>query len=75
MPSAYHLWLRNLQAVASAVDGVFIDPTELFCADDACPAFVKTIPRTDDGVHMTPAYATYLGPAVHELFQGDHLLP
>lgn len=75
VPAPYAVWLRNFAAVARAVHGVFIDPTELFCADGRCPVFVHTIPKTDDGVHMTVNYAEYLAPAIHELFQRDKLLP
>jgi hypothetical protein len=75
LPKPYGTWLKNFKAVALAVHGTFIDPTELFCADGSCPAFVRTIPKTADGIHTTVDYAKYLGPAIHELFQQNNLLP
>jgi len=75
LPAAYGGWLKNFAQVASAVHGTFIDPTALFCADGRCPVFVKTIPKTKDGVHMTVSYSQYLAPALHELFHNDGILP
>jgi hypothetical protein len=56
------------------VHGVFLDPTPLFCVGDECPVFVTTIPKTDDGVHMTVDYAEFISAAVHELFAEAGLL-
>ena len=75
LPTAYRQWITNFSHMASAVGGTFIDPTALFCADNRCPVFVKTIPKTKDGVHMTVSYSQYLAPAIHELFRNAHVLP
>jgi hypothetical protein len=75
IPQAYPGWLNNFQGMASALHGTFLDPTQLFCANGLCPVFVKTIPKTKDGVHMTVNYAQYLAPAIRELFETNKLLP
>lgn len=75
VPGPYSGWLRNFAAVAKAVHGTFLDPTGLYCAGGRCPVFVNTIPKTDDGVHMTVNYSQYLAPAIHEMFVNAKLLP
>jgi hypothetical protein len=74
LPAAYGTWLDNFRSVAAAVHGTFLDPTELFCYHDECPAFVRTIPKTEDGVHTTVNYAEYLAPAILTLFREQGLL-
>lgn len=75
IPSNYNAWAYNLKGVASGIGGTYLDTTLLYCADNLCPIFVKTIPKTKDGVHMTVNYAQYIAPALKELFETNKLLP
>jgi hypothetical protein len=51
-------------ATVSATGDFFISSLPFSCADGVCPAFAGTIPTKYDTVHLTPAYAVQVAPAI-----------
>ena len=51
-------------ATASATGDFFISSLPFSCADGVCPAFAGTVPTKYDTVHLTPAYAVQVAPAI-----------
>ena len=47
----------------------FVSSLPFSCADGVCPAFAGTIPTKYDTVHMTPAYAERVAPALRYALQ------
>ena len=48
----------------SATGDHFISSLPFSCFDSTCPAFAGTLPTKYDTVHMTPAYAEHVAPAI-----------
>lgn len=48
----------------SATGDHFLSSLPFSCAGSTCPAFAGTLPTKYDTVHMTPAYAEHLAPAI-----------
>lgn len=48
----------------SATGDHFISSLPFSCADGVCPAFAGTIPTKYDSVHLTPAFAERVAPAI-----------
>ena len=61
-------WFTNQRIiehqVAVATGAKAIDPEAWFCLDLRCPSFIGTSPVYGDGVHLTAAYSTRIGPDV-----------
>jgi peptidoglycan/LPS O-acetylase OafA/YrhL len=72
--SDYQAWLTRNAGMAATLHGMFIDPTDWYCVDGLCPAFVGSVPMRRDGIHITGAFAKTLGPLVLESFQQGKLL-
>jgi peptidoglycan/LPS O-acetylase OafA/YrhL len=51
-------------AAATAGGDAFVSSLGFSCVDGICPAFSGTIPTKYDTVHMTPAYAVRVAPAI-----------
>jgi peptidoglycan/LPS O-acetylase OafA/YrhL len=51
-------------AAAAASGEFFISSLGFSCADGICPAFAGTLPTKYDTVHLTPAYAEHIAPAI-----------
>jgi len=58
----------------SATGDHFVSSLPFSCADDICPAFAGTIPTKYDSVHMTPAYAEHIAPAIRYALVGLGLM-
>lgn len=50
--------------VATASGAWYVNSVDWFCIDGQCPAFVGTVPTKSDHVHMLPAYAEKIAPAI-----------
>lgn len=58
----------------SATGDHFVSSLPFSCADDICPAFAGTIPTKYDSVHLTPAYAEHIAPAIRYALVGLGLM-
>lgn len=62
-------------AAAGASGSAYLDTRALFCTpDDACPAFVGTIPVKKDHTHFTLPYGYYIQNALKEMLDKRSLL-
>jgi len=55
------------EAAAAAAGERFVSSLPFSCVDGVCPAFAGTTPTKYDSVHLTPAFAEHLSPALHAL--------
>jgi len=59
---------REFAAATSATTALtgdhFVSSLGFSCAADICPAFAGTLPVRYDAVHLTPAYAERIAPAI-----------
>ncbi|WEO78959.1 acyltransferase family protein [Cryobacterium sp. SO2] len=69
-------WLEFASAFSaeSATGDHFVTSLPFSCADGICPAFAGTIPTKYDSVHMTPAYAEHVAPAIRYALVGLGLM-
>ncbi|MCU1447135.1 MAG: acyltransferase [Cryobacterium sp.] len=61
--ATWQAFAAALSAVTATGDHV-ISSLAFSCADGICPAFAGTVPTTYDPVHLTPAYAERIAPAI-----------
>lgn len=55
------------EAAAASAGERFISSLPFSCAEGMCPAFAGTIPTKYDSVHLTPAFAEHIAPALRQL--------
>ena len=60
--------------VASELGARFVTSEPWFCVDGSCPAFVGGVPTKSDHVHMLPAYASKIAPAILEELHRQDIL-
>ncbi|MCU1406904.1 MAG: acyltransferase [Glaciihabitans sp.] len=53
-------------AAAAATGDHFISALPFTCVDGECPAFAGTVPAKYDSVHITPAFALLIAPALRQ---------
>ncbi|WP_130178681.1 hypothetical protein [Cryobacterium sp. SO1] len=60
------VWRQFADALSapSATGDHFISSLPFSCVDGICPTFAGTLPTKYDTVHMTPAYAEHVAPAI-----------
>ena len=61
---AWQAFATATAAAATASGDFYVSSLGFSCADSICPAFSGTIPTKYDTVHMTPAYAEHVAPAI-----------
>ncbi|WP_437385057.1 acyltransferase family protein [Plantibacter flavus] len=54
------------ESSAAAAGERFVSSLPFSCADGACPAFAGTTPTKYDSVHLTPAFAEHIAPAIRQ---------
>ncbi|WP_285035055.1 acyltransferase family protein [Plantibacter sp. ME-Dv--P-095] len=57
------------ESAAAAAGERFISSLPFSCVDGVCPAFAGTTPTKYDRVHLTPAFAEHIAPAVLQTLQ------
>lgn len=60
--------------VAAELGAWYVSSEPWFCVDSDCPSFVGTVPTKSDHVHMLPAYAEKIAPAILEELEGQGIL-
>ncbi|UPW06023.1 acyltransferase [Rhodococcus pyridinivorans] len=76
IPDTWYMRAEVEQQLAQSVDGTFIDSRSWFCTPDGyCPSFVGTLPVRMDTVHMSPAYADYISPALKAAVESIQISP
>lgn len=54
------------EAAAAAAGERFVSSLPFSCVDAVCPAFAGTTPTKYDSVHITPAFAEHIAPAIRQ---------
>ena len=67
-------WNPAEKQIANSRGDYFLDSRQWFCIDNSCPSFVGSVPTKLDDVHMTPEYASHIGPVIWETMEEEGLV-
>jgi hypothetical protein len=67
--AAWNEFAAATQSAATAAGERFVSSLPFSCVDGVCPAFAGTTPTKYDSVHLTPAFAEHIAPAVLQSLQ------
>lgn len=65
--TAWTTFASETEAAAAMAGERFVSSLSFSCADGLCPAFAGTMPTKYDSVHLTPAFAAHVAPAIRQL--------
>ncbi|WP_307783518.1 acyltransferase family protein [Plantibacter sp. CFBP 13570] len=67
--AAWNDFAAATESAAGAAGERFVSSLPFSCADGVCPAFAGTTPTKYDSVHLTPAFAEHIAPAILQTLQ------